>query len=64
MDRRDMEELARQADRQAAADRARDATLRASGSARKSGERMAASKKQAPQERREDPGPIDGASGR
>jgi hypothetical protein len=63
MDRRDMEELARQADRQAAADRARDATLGASSAGRKSGERMTASKPE-PQERREDPGPIEGASGR
>jgi len=68
MDRRDMEELARQADRQAAADRARDATLGASSAGRKSGERKAASKTAPPErkdrERREDPGPIEGASGR
>ena len=63
MDRRDMEELARQADRQTAADRARDATLRASNSGRKSSERVAAPKT-VPQERRDDPGPIEGASGR
>jgi hypothetical protein len=62
MDRRDMEELARRADRQTAADLARDATLRASSAARKSADRVAAPKP-APQGRREDPGPAEGASG-
>ena len=63
MDRRDMEELARRADRQTAADLARDATLRASNAARKSADR-AASAKPASQGRQEDPGPVEGASGR
>lgn len=62
MDRRDIEELTRQAGRQAAADLARDATLRVSSSARKSADRTAAPKPEQ-SERRDDPGPIEGASG-
>jgi hypothetical protein len=62
MDHKEIEELARQADRQIAVDRARDATLRAAGLARPSGERQV-DRKVEQEGRPSDPGPIEGASG-
>lgn len=62
MDRKEIEELARQADRQLAVDRARDATLRAASAARVSGERQVERKVER-EGRPVDPGPIEGAPG-
>jgi hypothetical protein len=62
MDRKEIEELARQADRQAAVDRARDATLRAAGAGRTSGERVV-ERQVEKDDRQADPGPMDGSSG-
>ena len=62
MDRKEIEELARQADRQLAVDRARDATLRASAASRRPGDRQVERRVE-----REtgpvDAGPVEGASG-
>jgi hypothetical protein len=66
MDRKEIEELARQADRQVAVDRARDATLRAASAGRGSGpgsEERVAAPRSGQIERQGDPGPIEGASG-
>ena len=62
MDQKEIDQLARQADRQLAVDRARDATLRSSSRARVSGERVV-ERMVARDNGEPDPGPIEGASG-
>jgi hypothetical protein len=62
MDKKEIDELTRQADRQLAVDRARDATLRASSRGRVSGERVV-ERMVARDNEEPDPGPIEGASG-